>query len=452
MAQAPEVGPLPPLRSPSPLAIKLPNGLEVIAIPRKVAPIISMNLLIRSGADCDPPDMAGVASATADMLDEGAGDRSALQIAEDLEQLGADLWLGAGRDGSQLTLQVPATTFEPALAIAADVVLRPRFAEDDWRRVQNDRLTGLAQRRDQPEAVANIVADRTLFGDGHPYGFPVEGLERTARAITREQVRRFHDVIWRPNNAVLVISGDFDPAEVERQLQRAFATWTAGPIPPLREAPPFPKLPRLVLVDRPAAPQTIVRVLAPGVARSSPDRAALSLLNAIFGGTFTSRLNFNLREQKGYTYGAGSSFAFYRRPGLFSARAAVFTEVTDAAVTEFLNELRGLREKPITADEISKGRATLLGRVAEGLSTAGGVAGYYAEVGLYQLPLDEPARFLAAIGAAGSPELQALAARYLDPDRVTIVVVGDRAAIEPGLRARGLPEPVVRDTDGEPIS
>ena len=452
MTAQPAVGMLPPLRTPPTTQLTLGNGLEVVAIARSVAPIVSVSLMLRSGADADPAGREGLASSTAEMLDEGAGTRTALEVAEELEQIGADLYVGAGRDGSQLTVQVPSKELERALAIAADVAIRPRLTDEDWARVQNDRLTALAQRRDQPEAVANVLSDRTLFGVGHPYGHPVDGLERSVSAMTAADARRFHEQVWRPNNATLVLAGDFDAAALPGVLERAFGAWEPRAIPASRPTPPFPSLPRLVLVDRPGAPQSIIRVVGPGEVRTSPDRPALGALNAILGGSFTSRLNFNLREQKGYTYGAGSSFGFYRRAGSFTARAAVFTEVTAPAVSEFLREIAAIREAPVTPTELTKARATLLGRVAEGLSTSGGIAAQYAELRLYGLPLDEPARFIAALERAGVAELQELARRHLDPDRMAVVVVGDRAVIEKPLRELGLPAPLIRDADGEAIS
>jgi zinc protease len=451
MTAAPVVGPLPPLRPPELTQLTLPCGLEVVAIARSVAPIVSMSLMIRSGSDRDPAGRAGLASLTAEMLDEGAGARSALEVAQHLEQIGADLYVGAGRDGSQLTVQVPSKAFDDALAVAADVVMRPQLTPADWGRVQHDRLTALAQRRDQPEAVANVIADGTLFGADHPYSLPTDGLERTIQALTLDDVHAFHDQHWRPNNATLIVAGEFDAAALPAALERAFGGWQARELPPARPTPPFPALPRLVLVDRPGAPQSVIRIVAPGESRTSRDRPALGMLNAILGGSFTSRINFNLREQKGYTYGAGSSFGFYRRAGSFTARAAVFTDVTAPAVTEFLREISGVREAPVTPEELIKARATLLGRLAEGLSTSGGVAAQYAELRLYGLPVDEPGRFVAALGRADAATLQELARRYLDPDRMAITIVGDRSVIEPQLRAIGLAAPVLRDADGAPI-
>jgi zinc protease len=449
MLQAPAVGPLPRLEPTRPARFVLSNGLEVVAVRREVAPLVAVNIMFRSGSDADGPDMAGLGSATADMLDEGAGARGPLQMAEDLEQLGADLWLGCGRDGSQLSLQAPRKGFADALSMAADVLLRPRLDADDWARVKHDRLTSLAQRRDQAESIATVASDRVLYGPEHPYGSSSEGFERTVARIGIDDLRAFHATHYRPNNAALVVAGDFDEDALPRVLEAALGGWQAGPVPPRVPTPPLPRMPRLVLVDRPGAPQSVVRFVSPGTDRLSPDRPALSMLNAVLGGSFTSRLNFNLREQKGYTYGAGSSFSFLRRPGAFAARAAVFTEVTAAAVTEFLVELRAVRERPFTDEERTKARAMLLDRVAEGLATSGGIAATFAELGLYGLPLHEPERFIAALEAVTADDLLALARRYIDPEGACITIVGDRAAIEPGLREIGLPPPELRDAEGE---
>jgi zinc protease len=448
MATAPAVGPLPKVGLPRTSGFTLGNGLEVVAIRRDVAPIASASLMIRSGASSDPSGKAGLASITAEMLDEGAGARDCLALADELEQLGADLWLGSGRDGSQLSVQAPRETFLAALRIAGDVITRPRLGDDDWQRVLGDRRTAVAQRRDQPEAVVNVVSDRLLYGDGHPYGLPSDGLEETVGRLNLDDVRSFHAAHYRPGHAFLVVAGDFDEAGLPALLEEVFGGWAAVPVAPAGSPPPFPARPRLAIVDRPGAPQSIVRLVAPGFDRFAPERPGLSMLNAILGGSFTSRLNFNLREEHGYTYGAASSFSFLRHRGAFSARAAVFAESTAPAVKEMLNELSGLRDKPITAAEHAKAQATLLMRVAEGLATAGGIAGTFGELGLYGLPLDDPMRFSAAIEDISADDLRALAARTIDPDAVSIAIVGDRGAIEPGLRALGLPEPVIFDADG----
>jgi zinc protease len=449
MTRPPAVGPLPALAAPAPLAFRLANGLRVLAVPRRAAPIVAANLLIQSGSDADPPERAGLASLAAEMLDEGAGERGPLEIAEALDRLGADLGLGAGRDGSQLTLQVPAAEFNAALGIAADVVIRPRLDPKDWDRVRHDRLTALGQRRDQPEAVGDLVAMLTLFGADHPYGRPVDGLERSVGAITLDDVRGFHRRIWSPAHAVLALARDFDPEALPAVLEQAFGAWQPAPRPSLPAPPPRPALPRLVMVDRPGAPQSVLRMIGPGSSRHAPERAALSMLNVVLGGTFTSRLNFTLREKKGYTYGAGSSFGFFRHPAAFLARSSVFTEVTGPAVADALAEIGRMRSDDVTAEELTKARASLLGRTAEALSTASGTAATFGELGLYDLPTDEPARFVRTVMETDAAALTALAERYLDPEQLAIVVVGDRAVVEPQLRTLGLPAPIVRGPEGD---
>jgi zinc protease len=449
MRDAPAVGPLPSVTIPPTDRFTLSTGLEVVTVRREVAPIVSAALMIRSGAGDDVPELSGLASLTAEMLDEGAGARDALALADELERLGADLWLGSGRDGSQLSVQAPRETFFAALDIAGDILCRPRLTDADWERVLADRKTATTQRRDQPEAVVSVVSDRLLFGDAHPYGRPVEGFTRTIERITLDHVRAFHQAHWRPNHAFLVVAGDFDGESLRGRLETALGGWTGSAAPEMPAPPAWPARPRLAIVDRPGAPQSIVRLLAPGTDRRSPDRPGLAMLNAILGGSFTSRLNFNLREKNGFTYGASSSFAFLRRPGSFAARAAVFAESTAPAVREMLGELAGLQERPVTAEEHAKARATLLMRVAEGLATTGGIAAGFGDIGLYGLPLDESHRFVAALERTTADDLRALAARYVDPDAACIVIVGDRAAIEPDLRDLGLPPPVICDADGE---
>jgi len=450
MTRAPAVAPLPAVLVPSATQFTLSNGLPIVAIHRDVAPIVSMALMIRSGSAADVPEQAGLASLTAEMMDEGAGARDALEFADALEHLGADLWVGTGRDGSQLSVQSPRETFFEALDLAGDVLVRPRLSDADWHRVLSDRRTSTVQRRDQPEAVVNVVSDRLLFGDEHPYGRPVEGYTRTLDRLSLDAIKGFHARFWRPNNAFVVVAGAFDEPALRARLEKALGSWQTQPVESSPPVPPLPPRPRLCIVDRPGAPQSVIRMVAPGTDRLSPDRPGLAMLNAVLGGSFTSRLNFNLREKHGYTYGAASSFAFLRLPGSFAARASVFAESTAPSVREMLAELAGMHEQPITAEEHAKAQATLLMRVAEGLSTTGGIAATFGEMGLYGLPLDEPNRFVAALEATTADDLRALAARTIDPGAAAIVIVGDRAAIEGPLRELGLPAPVIRDADGDP--
>jgi zinc protease len=456
LATKPTPGPLPALHVAKPQRLTLANGLTVLAVPRRTAPLVVAALVVPAGAALDPPAQAGLAAATADMLDEGAGARGPLELAADLETLGAQVSSSAGRDGAQVILEGPARTFPAALALASDLVVAPRFDEAEWKRVKNDRLTALLQRRDQPGAVAGLVADRLVYGEANPYGRPVEGYTRTVETIERADLVRFHGERWRPGGATLIVSGDFDPAGLRPLLERTFGRWQAAPraakkAPAPAKAPPPAALPRLVLVDRPGAPQTVLRVIGPGPARRSPERPPLVLASTVLGGTFMSRLNARLREEKGYTYGASAGFRFLREAGAFQAGADVFTKVTDAALKDTLDALALIRKEPITAAELAKAQAIQQARLAENLSTTGGTASLLADAAQAGEPPDAPERFARALHQQTTRKVLTATARHLFPDRLSIVVVGDRAAIEAPLRALGLPAPEIRDTDGDRV-
>jgi len=451
MTKAPQVGALPGLVAVTPLARRLANGLPVLLFPRHTAPTVAVHFVVRAGADRDPLGRAGLASLTAEMMDEGAGPRSAMELAESLEHMGTDLWLSAGRDGSQLALNATRDTWKPALALAADVLRRPRFETNDWERVLHDRQTALVQRRDQPESVAGLSTSATLFGPDHPYGRPVDGFEATVGALTLDDVRAFHERIWRPRLGTLVLCGDFDPDEAERELERLLGDWAPGDDLPSWSAPTAATLPRLTVVDRPEAPQSVVRVVGPAPSRGTPARAALSMLEIILGGSFTSRLNFKLREEKGFTYGASAGFNFYRQAGAFLARSSVFSQNTAESVQVFLDEIAGMTSRPASELEITKAKATLLDRTAESLSMAAGIASLYAELALFQRPLDEPATFVAETEGVDGAALATTARELLDPAKLAVVIVGPAQQFVPALEAAGWGKPLYRDVDGRPL-
>ena len=457
LTTAPVIGPLPALHMPKPDRFTLGNGLKVLAVPRHTAPLVALRLVVDAGAAADPAALTGLAAATADMLDEGAGPRGALDLARDLEALGASLFARADRDIAQLGLEVPAAGFAAALAIAADLVVSPRLDDGEWQRVKNDRLTALLQRRDQPRAVAEVVGNRILYGDDDPYGRPVDGYRKTMDNITRADLVKFFAERWRPAGATLIVAGDYDPKQLRAQLGATFGVWKPAPgAAPRAATSPMAKdkvakLPRFVLVDRPAAPQTVLRVLGPGLPRSSPARAPLTLVSTVFGGSFLSRLNANLREEKGYTYGARGGFHFERRNGAFDAGADVFTKVTDKALSELLKETTLIAQAPVRADELGKARAIELDRLAEELATTEGTAGVFAELAAHGEAPDAPERFLRALGQQSPTAMAKVTAAHLHPDDLTIIVVGDRASIEAPLRALGLPAPQLRDADGDPL-
>ncbi|HKY60957.1 MAG TPA: pitrilysin family protein, partial [Gemmatimonadota bacterium] len=378
------------------------------------------------------------AAMTAAMLDEGAAGRSALELADEVDVLGADLSTGAGEHTASVSLHVPVTRLEPALAVMADVVLRPDFPAAELDRQRIDRLTEILQWRDEPAAIAGVEFDRTLYGASHPYGVPNVGTAASLAAMTVGDLQAFHDRHYRPGGATLVVVGDVTGEAVLPLLERAFGGWQ-GSAQALPEEPPVEQVAerRILLVDKPGAEQSEIRIGRIGAARLTDDYFPLVVMNTILGGSFTSRLNQNLREDKGYSYGAFSGFAFRPWRGPFLAAAAVQTEVTAEALTEFVRELRRILER-VAEDELERARNYVALGFPSTFQTVAGTAGALGELALYDLPDDYFDRYIERVLAVTAEDVQRVAAEYLDPDRVAIVVVGDLERIEAPVRALGL--------------
>ena len=444
----PELGPAPEFRPPTVERFELSNGLPVLFVQKPGVPVAQIDLLVKAGAVADPEGKGGLASLTADMMDEGAGDRTALELADAVDYLGISLSTGADLGSLQVRLHTPVSKLDSALALMADVALRPTFPAEDLERLRTSRLTALGQRRDEPRAIASVLFDRTLYGDASPYGRPTSGLPASVGGVARADVAAFHDAAVRPGNAALVVVGALDRAAVVPRLEALFgaAAWPAGGAAAasaglrLGGAVPEPTQVagrEVLLVDKPGAAQTVVRIGRIGAARSTPDYAALQVLNTILGGSFTSRLNQNLRETNGYTYGAGSSFAFRPVAGPFVASADVQTAVTGPALTEFFRELEGVRAR-VPDDELAKARNYVALSFPEPFETVRGTASMVADLFLDDLPLGAYDRYTADVLAVTGDDLERVAAEYVDPARVAVIVVGDRETIEADVRALDL--------------
>lgn len=437
----PVPGDPPELSLPDAMTLSLANGLNVVVIEKRDIPLVQVNLLVRAGSVLDPQNLTGLATLTADMLDEGAGGRSALEIADAFEMLGARFGVGAGLHHAQLTLRVPVARVEQALAVAADVALRPAFPAAELERLRAERMTSLIRAHDEPNAIANTLAMRELFGAEHPYGRDVT--EAAVRATDIDAVRGFWQQWWRPNNATVIVVGDIDAARARTLVETAFGGWQRGTATPSQVASATQVQGRTIhLVDKPGAAQSVIIIGRIGVARSSPDYYALQVMNTVLGGQFTSRLNQNLRETHGYAYGASSSFDFLPAPGPFTARAAVQTAVTGAALREFFNELEGIRE-PIPVDEVERAKNYLAMRYPAQFQSVAGIAAEAGDAVLYEQPLsalDETVERILAVTAA---DVERVARRYIDPANVDIIIVGDRTVIEQQVREQNLGELVV---------
>lgn len=434
----PKLGPPPSFRHAPIQQFTLSNGLSVYLLEKREVPIAEVVLLIRSGQVSDPAGKSGLATLAAEMLTDGAGGRDALQLADEIDFLGATIQAFAGSHTSRASLWTPVSKLAPAMEIFADVALRPAFPADELDRRRAERLTTMLQWRDEPEDLARIAMNRELFGETHPYGSPSIGTEQTLRSIAVEDLRAFHDRHYRPNNAVVVAVGDLTVDSVRPLLEEAFGGWKAGEIPPaeLGEAPQVSDR-SITLIDKPGAAQTVILVGRIGARRTDPDYDALELMNTILGGSFTCRLNRNLREAHGWTYGARSRFEYRELPGPFVAGASVQTSVTDSALTEILGELGAIRE-PVPAEELERAKRYLaLGFPGE-FASIEQIAGMISTLVVYGLPLDTYNTAIGRVLALDAGKVQATARKFVDPERVRIVLVGDRAQIESRVAALSL--------------
>ena len=430
----------PALKLPPVQKQKLSNGLDVWIVEQHEVPMVQVNLIVRAGSAADPAGKYGIAAMTANMLDEGAGNKSALELADAVEFLGANLSTTSTFDYSAVRLSAPVTRLNDALPLMADVVIRPSFPANELERLRKERLTRLLQARDDPAAIIEAAFPRLVFGDKHRYGTVAGGGEAEVKAMTLDDVRAFYQSYYRPELSTLLVVGDVTPATVLPMLERAFGKWappgaTAKPAP----VPAAAQLAKrqIYIIDKPGAAQSQIRIGWIGVPRSTPDYPTLQVLNTILGGSFTSRLNTNLRETHGYSYGAFSGFEERISPGTFSARAGVQTDKTAEALREFFNEFAGIL-KPIPGEELDKAKNYVaLGFPAEFEST-GDLARKLEEQVVHNLPEEYFPSYIRSITQVSGPGVEKAAAQYIQPDKFAVVVVGDRKVIEAPIRALNL--------------
>jgi predicted Zn-dependent peptidase len=457
-SRLPLPGPEPGFSFPVPDKRRLGNGLSLCTVERRGLPMISLTLVLPAGSALDPQDRPGLASMTADMLDEGSGDRSAIEIQEALARVGAELDTEAGPDSVVLSLSLLDRFVPQGLQLLSDIVVRPRLGSPDFERVRTLRTNRIRQLRDVPGVNAEAVFTRALYGT-HPYGHLSIGSSTSLAGMHADDVTGFHRLQYDPSRATLVAVGAMHGEEVVRYTEDAFGDWQRGAevpgvVPsgsgddvPGEPADPGPTK-RLLLIDRPGAAQTELRGGHLGVPRKTADFHALVLLNAVLGGHFSSRLNLNLRERKGYTYGVRSVFDFRKMPGPFSVQTSVQTDATADAVAEILGELRGLGGgRPPTEDERRLSVATLTKGYPRNFETAGQVARGLAQLALFALPDDTFDVFAPCIRALTADDITRAAGCYFHPDRALVVAVGDCSRIRRQLEAIGIGEAAIVAVD-----
>jgi predicted Zn-dependent peptidase len=418
-----------------------PNGIQLRVVEQHELPLVQVTLTVTGGSRLDG-QTAGIATFMAGMLDEGAGTRDALALQSELAYLGANLSTTADWDRVTVSLKVPLRALPSALVLMSDVVLRPTFPAEEVRRQRDLRLTGLLQARDQPNTLASLAFNQVVYPETHPYARSALGDSVTVAKYDSALVRRFYEGSMRPDRASLFVVGDITEPQVRTLVERQFGSWRPmGAVLPLPTAPDTvarATATRVWLVDKPEAAQSVIMIGWPGVERTSPDYAALLVMNTLLGGSFTSRLNMNLRETKGYSYGASSGFSYRVVPGPFIASSSVRTNVTDSSLVEIFKELRGVRDVPVPQDELDRARAYVEMGIPGTLESTSQVAGQMAQLATFGLALDELSRLAARVRAVTAADVQRVAREYLTPDRAHVVVVGDLAKVKAPIEQLGL--------------
>jgi predicted Zn-dependent peptidase len=453
-SRRPTPGPTPPVATPRIDKGTLSNGLAVWVVSRHELPMVNATLQIRAGSAQDGAQ-AGIAAMTAALLDEGTAKHSALEFAGALDFLGANLSASAGVEQTSVTLQTLSKHLDKALELMGEMVVQPAFKAEELERERKSRLQSLKQQRDVAAAVADKVFNLVVYGEDHPYGRPAPGTPGSVEAVTRDDVTAFYERHYRPNNAVLIVVGDVTAKQLLPKLERALAGWSSKPAPADAAPARPPARPLAVyLVDKPNAAQSEIRIGHAGAPRTvDPDYYALQVCMTALGGQFTSRVNLNLREKHGYTYGARSGISFRRGPGPFTAGAGVFTAKTDSALVEFLRELKDIRgPRPLTAEECEFARSAIVRSYPRRFETAEATISVLAELALHGLPESEIGNFIAQVSRVKPEEVTRVASQHLSTEQLAIVVVGDLAKVRPGIEALGLGPITVLDPDGKPVA
>lgn len=426
------------LNLPVPESFKLSNGLNVYLLERHGLPIVSMQLSTLSGTERNPVDKPGLAAFTASMLDEGTKKRSTLQIADDLEQLGTALITTSGVDSSRMAMRTLSKTAEPAFEIFSDLLLNSAFEQKEIDRVRSMRVTALEQEKDDANSLARRVVYRKLYGANSPYGYEDDGTVLSLKSITRDDLTKFWKSEYTPSNAGLIIAGDLTKEQAKTLAEKYLGSWQgAGTahVPPVVENNVKREI---FVVNKDAAPQTAVIIASIGLARSNPDYVSTLVMNNVLGGMFSSRLNMNLREKHGYTYGTYSRFSARRAPGPFSASAGVRTNVTGPAITEYFKEFDGMRSNPPSAEEIKMAKDSYALSLPGDFETSLNVVNQLSNLFVYSLPLDYYKKLPEKVYAVTPADAESVVQKYLDPNKMIVVTVGDKVKILPELEKTNL--------------
>ena len=432
---------------------KLANGAELIVSRKPGLPLASVSIdFIGGSLQFENPEKLGVATLTAQMLSEGTATKSGDELSNAQQMLGTSIRVGVGRESGSIEFTALSSKLEPALELMADMMLNPAFPDDALQRRKGQMVVALTTAKDQPNAIASNVFNTVVYGGDHPYGRVLT--EEHVKAVTRDDVVAFHREYFKPGRAVVTVVGDVDPAKVRAAFDKAFAKWTSGGERPSFDYPPVPagRARTIYLVDKPKSAQSVFAMGMPGPSRDTPDYYAIQVMNTIVGELFQSRLNHLIREVRGFSYGVGSGFAFGKGPGAFRAGGAIVTAKTDSALVDFMNELRGAQgEKPFTADEVKQGKESLIQSLPAQFGRVAGIASAISGIYTQGLAEDYYQQYASKINAVTADDLVRVAKKYVDLDKLNIIIVGDRATIEEPLRKTGIAPIVLLDIEGKPV-
>jgi zinc protease len=427
----------------------------VVLAERHTAPVVNFSLLVDSGYASDSPDLPGVASLSLRMLEEGTPTRSSLKIGEELEALGASFGTSTNLDGANVSMNVLKATMPKALDIYADLLLHPAFPQNEFARLQQDRLATIQREKADPQQTALRVLPNLLYGQGHAYALPFSGsgTEAAVQRMTRDDMVKYHRTWFKPNNATLLIVGDTTLAEIKPLLEKAFAGWKAGEVPKKNVAQVNqPEKTVVYLLDRPGALQSVIVGAQLAPPRNTPEAVPLEVVNDIFGGTFSSRINMNLREDKHWSYGVRTLMASAVGQRPFMSISPVQTDKTRESLQELVREYGNMAgAKPISPEELKDAQNNKTLRLPGSFETARQLSTAYATILQYQLPENYYNTFTEKALALTPQQANALAARSIMPDKLVWVVVGDLGKIEPGIRELNLGEVRQIDADGNPV-
>jgi zinc protease len=451
--KAPALGGDRPFKAPDVQTAKIENGLEIFVVQKPELPKVSVGLTTKAGSVADAAGKSGQASMTARLMRRGTKSRNALQIDSSLGDLGTALGGGAARESSGLGFETLTRNLDQAMGIMADVALNPTFPAEEFEKDKKQTSDNLAQAANNPNAIANRVASMIAMGKDHPYGRPSGGLPGTISAITREDLVNFYQTNWKPASTAIVFVGDVTLADATAMARKHFGSWSGGSAPAVTVPAPQP-MPtgKVYLIDKPGAAQTVVSHILKAPERKSADYYSLTLANAVYGGGFGTRLNLNLREDKGWSYGVFAFPQHWSKAGVWIANGGVQTDKTKESVVEFMKELRGIAgEKPITETEFTNARLSKARGYAQQFEGYQRIGQQISDLWIAGLPMTYLQAETDEIAKLQLGPVNTIAAKYAAVPGTSLLLVGDLSKIEAGIRELNLGEIVILDVEGRPV-